>query len=141
MTNRDPGRLLKPTPSLFNGAMELKDFSKINREKFVYLTTKGRKTGREHVVELWFALSGENMYLSHEGEGTDWMKNIVKEERVKMRIGSENLTGKARLTAPGSDRREAGMKALYEKYYGPASKQVLDDWFELSTVIEITPDE
>lgn len=120
----------------------MKDLTKINnREKFVYLTTTGRKTGREHVVELWFALSGGKIYLSHEGARTDWMKNIARDERVKMGIGSEIVSGKGRLTANGSTGRDVGMKALYEKYYGPASKQVLDDWFELSTVVEITPDD
>jgi hypothetical protein len=35
--------------------------------------------------------------------------------------------------------RESGKKALYEKYYGPASKEIIDDWFSLSQVIQMSP--
>jgi len=109
------------------------------KEKFVYLTTKGRKSGSDHTVELWFALANGKIYLSHEGEYTDWMRNLIKDSRVKMKIGSGTFDGFAKIAEAGSSSREAGMRGLYEKYYGPASKEVLDDWFELSTVIEIDP--
>ncbi len=56
-----------------------------------------------------------------------------------MKIGYENLEGKAKLAPAGSAEREVGERVLYEKYYGPASKETLDDWFELSSVIEISP--
>lgn len=116
----------------------MRDLSgKAKNEKFVYLTTKGRKTGKDHAVELWFASSDGKVYLSHEGARTDWIKNLIQNENVKMKIGSETFTGKARVAASGSAGREAGMKALYSKYYGPASKETLDDWFELSTVVQI----
>ena len=119
--------------------MNLKNPEKLKKEKFAYLTTKGRKSGKNHEVELWFALANDKIYLSHEGEYTDWMKNLIKESNVGMKIGSENFEGEARLTPMGSPGREAGKQALYEKYYGPATKETLDDWFELSQVIEISP--
>ena len=34
---------------------------------------------------------------------------------------------------------EVGKKSLYEKYYGPAPKATIDDWFELSQIIQLTP--
>ncbi len=90
-------------------------------------------------MELWFATFGDRVYLSHEGDATDWMKNIRKNPTVKIRIGKVELAAKATSTKLESESREAGKKALYEKYYGPASKAVLDDWFELSEVLEILP--
>jgi hypothetical protein len=121
------------------GLENLKNKEKLKKEKFVYLTTKGRKSGKNHEVELWFALANDKIYLSHEGEYTDWMKNLIKESNVRMKIGSESFDGEAKLTPMGSPGREAGKQALYEKYYGPATKEALDDWFELSQVIEISP--
>ena len=112
---------------------------KLNTEKFLYLITKGRKSGNDHEVELWFAISNGKIYLSHEGKHTDWIKNLLKNETVKIRIGSESFEGPAKLVPIGSAEREVGERALYEKYYGPASKETLDDWFELSSVIEISP--
>jgi deazaflavin-dependent oxidoreductase (nitroreductase family) len=117
----------------------LKYSESLKNEKFVYLTTKGRKSGINHEVELWFAISGDNIYLSHEGKHTDWIKNLLKNPNIKLKIGKDQIEGDGRIAELGSPGRDAGMQALYEKYYGQASKETLDDWFELSTVIEITP--
>ncbi len=118
--------------------MDSKNLEAVKKRKFIYLTTRGRKTGKLHTVELWFALADGKIYLSHEGEQTDWMKNLRKTDSVSARIDSVKLDAKARIVGEGSS-RELGKKALYEKYYKPASKEVIDDWFELSTVIELTP--
>jgi deazaflavin-dependent oxidoreductase (nitroreductase family) len=117
----------------------LSDLEKVKGEKFIYLTTTGRKTGKPHTVELWFAISDNRIFLSHEGAMTDWMKNIQKKGDVNVKIGNIKLAGRASFTPDKGASREMGKKALYEKYYGPASREVLDDWFELSKVIEILP--
>jgi len=110
---------------------------RVKEEKFIYLTTRGRKTGRAHTVELWFALAKGKVYLSHEGKHTDWMKNLMKESTVGIRVDGVTSTANAHI-AEGSA-RELGKKALYEKYYGKASQEIMDDWFDLSTVLELTP--
>lgn len=115
------------------------DIKKVSDEKYIYLTTKGRKTGNPHTVELWFALAGGRIYLSHEGEYTDWMKNIVKDKQVTFKIGDVGLEGRARIFRHG-DEFETGKHALYTKYIGKAEKEVVDDWFSLSKVIEIILD-
>ncbi len=114
------------------------DFESINKEKFIYLTTKGRNTGKEYTKELWFAQSSNGkIYLSHEGERTDWMKNLMKNPRVRARIGSLNFEADAKIAK--GDSREDGKKSLYEKYYGEAGREKIDDWFELSMVVELAP--
>ena len=89
-------------------------------------------------MELWFAVAGGKVYLSHEGDRTDWMKNIVRHGPVSIRIDGVTSKGDARIAE--GDARQAGKKALYEKYYGRASDDVIDDWFSLSTVVELTPE-
>ena len=111
---------------------------KMKKEKFAYLTTVGRKTGKPHSVELWFSTSEEKIFLSHEGARTDWMRNIDKNGRVRIRIGRTNLEADATILDDGEP-KELGKKSLYEKYYGPAPKATIDDWFELSTIIELKP--
>lgn len=105
-------------------------------EKYLYLTTRGRRTGRAHTVEVWFAVAGEKIYLSHEGQSTDWMKNIVKDGRVEFKIGRVTAQGTARIVKDAGT-FERGKDALYLKYYGNASREVIDDWFSESTVVEI----
>jgi len=112
------------------------DIASVADEKHIYLTTTGRRTGRPHTVELWFAIAHGNLYLSHEGKYTDWMKNILNNNHLTFTIKSLNGEGMARIVSSG-DAFETGKSALYRKYYGKARKDVIDDWFSESTVIEI----
>ena len=109
----------------------------LSGKKLIFLTTKGRRTGRSHCVELWFAVSDGKVFLSHEGRYTDWMKNLRKESMVGFRIEDVNFSGNARIV--GEKRiLDSGKHALYSKYYGAASDEVIDDWFSESAVVEIS---
>ena len=112
-------------------------FDRVAGEKHIYLTTRGRKTGHPHTVQLMFALAGKKIYLSHEGACTDWMKNILKDSRVEFKIGNVQFRGNARIAKTG-EIFETGKHALYHKYYGQADEDTINDWFSESTVIEIT---
>lgn len=113
------------------------DLAKVASQKFIHLTTKGRKTGRPHMVELWFARSEDKVFLSHEGEETDWMKNIKENGEVSFEIGGKNFTGRAHHIDDQSAEAGQCKIALYEKYYGKAAKEVIDDWFSLSKLLAV----
>ena len=115
----------------------LNELESVASERFIHLTTTGRKTGKPRMVELWFAFSGGKVYLSHEGEETDWMKNIKKNEHVAFEIACKSFTGKARYLRDSEDKAWIARVALYEKYYGKASKEVIEDWFSLSRLLLI----
>jgi deazaflavin-dependent oxidoreductase (nitroreductase family) len=115
------------------------DLAEVASKKLIHLTTKGRKTGKPHTVELWFAADGNKVYLSHEGEETDWMKNIKKNDAVTFDIGGKSFHGKARYLEGGTSEAEIAKAALYEKYYGKATKEVIEDWFSLSKLLVIEP--
>jgi deazaflavin-dependent oxidoreductase (nitroreductase family) len=106
-------------------------------EKYVHLTTIGRKTGKSHTVELWFASSGDRVYLSHEGKETDWMKNIKVSKRVRFEIGGRKFIGNARLLEDHIEEAWTAKVALYEKYYGKAAKEAIEDWFSLSKLVAV----
>jgi len=105
--------------------MSRQELAEVRGEKLIHVTTLGRKTVKPHIVELWFAANRDRVYLSHEGEETDWMKNIRKHERVSFEIGGRNFTGKARLLGNNTKEAWEGKVALYEKYYGKASRETL----------------
>jgi deazaflavin-dependent oxidoreductase (nitroreductase family) len=113
------------------------ELESVASEKFIHLTTIGRKTGKHRMVKLWFGVKGAKVYLSHEGEDTDWMKNIKNNEQVTFEIGGKNFTGKARYLKDREDEARTAKVALYEKYYGKASKEVIEDWFSLSKLLLI----
>jgi len=109
--------------------------ARVANEKLIHVTTLGRNTIKPHMVELWFAVSRGRVYLSHEGEETDWMKNIKKNGDVTFEIGGRNFTGTAHLLENNSEEVWEGKVALYEKYYGKASNETIEDWFSLSKLL------
>ena len=117
--------------------MAKKSIESVKDQKFIHIATLGRKSNKPHKVELWFAVSNGKIYLSHEGERTDWMKNLAKNPKVSVEIDSLKFNVSAKILREGRS-RDAGAKALYEKYYHTARKEVIDDWFSLSTVVELT---
>jgi len=112
---------------------------KFTSEKLIHVTTTGRKTRNPHTVELWFAVRNGKLYLSHEGSETDWMKNIENNDQILFEIGGKNFTGRARILENGIEEAWEGKVALYEKYYGKTSKEIIEDWFSLSRLITIEP--
>ena len=48
---------------------------------YLKLTTKGRKTGLDRTVELWFAFEDSKLYfLAH--ESSQWWKNLARNPDV-----------------------------------------------------------
>jgi deazaflavin-dependent oxidoreductase (nitroreductase family) len=111
--------------------------AKVASRKFIHLTTRGRKTARPHTVELWFALGDGKVFLSHEGQETDWMKNIKENDEVSFEIGGRSFAGRAHYIDGKSDEAWKCKLTLYEKYYGKAAREVIEDWFSLSTLLAI----
>ena len=95
-------------------------------ESFCYLTTTGRRTGRSHTVEIWFALNGITLYmLSGDGEQADWVKNARKTPQVRVRIGSYIFSGHAR-DVVNSEEDALARRIVHAKY--SSSEDDLDDW-------------
>jgi deazaflavin-dependent oxidoreductase (nitroreductase family) len=117
--------------------MTIQGLASVSSQKFIHLTTIGRKTQKPHIVELWFAARGNIVYLSHEGMETHWMKNIEKNGNVTFEIGGENFAGKARLLEDRTEECWAAKVALYEKYYGEAFTEIIEDWFSLSRLLAV----
>ena len=113
------------------------DLGKVAAQKFIHLTTRGRKSGNAHTVELWFAVRNGRVYLSHEGKETDWIKNIKRNGQVSFEIGGKNFSGRVRYLEHGTDDAWTGKVVLYEKYYGKATREVIQDWFSLSRLLVI----
>ncbi|NNM35621.1 MAG: nitroreductase family deazaflavin-dependent oxidoreductase [Nitrosopumilus sp.] len=61
------------------------------------LTTKGRKTGKEHSVMLRAVNHNGKIYFSRHRPDGDWFKNAVANSDVKIKYNNEVFTGKARL--------------------------------------------
>ena len=86
-----------------------------------YLTTRGRSSGRDHEIEIWFGVRGSDLVLIGGHVDTDWLRNLRAEPVVRVRIGAEEHEGTARLVEAVDERLEIGrlMAAKYEHSLDP----------------------
>ncbi len=63
------------------------------------LTTKGRKTGKEHSVMLRAVLYMDKIYFSRHRLDGDWIKNAISDSDVKVKFNDSIFSGKASLVS------------------------------------------
>jgi deazaflavin-dependent oxidoreductase (nitroreductase family) len=113
----------------------------LSNEDYCYLTTKGRVSGRAHEIEIWFGVHGNALYLlSGSGEGSDWVKNLLKESSANVRIANHTFTGTARIVSE----KEEDTRARYmlaEKYQEWKEGKTLSDWARTALPVAIDLDQ
>jgi deazaflavin-dependent oxidoreductase (nitroreductase family) len=120
---------------MFWGAMV---FERLTDEDFAYVTTTGRRTGRPHTVEIWFALSNGRMFLlSGGGDRADWVKNIRNDGRIRVRVGSRDVAAVARIVSPGSAEDAHARQLLDAKYMGWREGRRLSSWARTALPVAI----
>ncbi len=104
--------------------------------QYCYLTTTGRRSGRPHTIEIWFGLEGNTLYMLSGGRGrSDWVKNLVRNAEVSLRIGERTFEGRARLvTEPTED--TLARRLLVSKY-APTYSQDLTEWGRTSLPVAV----
>jgi deazaflavin-dependent oxidoreductase (nitroreductase family) len=104
-------------------------FERLADEDFAYLATTGRRTGKEHTIEIWFALHDGRIYiLSGGGDRADWVKNLKKTPAVRLRIGTQSTKAKARIVRTGTKEDELARQLLDGKYQGWREGRRLSSW-------------
>jgi deazaflavin-dependent oxidoreductase (nitroreductase family) len=73
-------------------------------EQYAYVTTTGRKTGLAREIEVWFVEHNDKIYILAEyGFRAQWVKNIIANPHVSVRIGRLEFAGTARVLDPEKD--------------------------------------
>jgi deazaflavin-dependent oxidoreductase (nitroreductase family) len=63
---------------------------------FLYLTTTGRKTGLPREIEIWFIVHDGSFYVFAETlHKAHWVRNIVQNPRVRVRVADRTLDATA----------------------------------------------
>ena len=110
-------------------------------EPYAYLTTIGRRTGRPHRIEIWFAAHDGRLYLLSGGrERADWVQNIRATPRVTVELGDETRVGMAHVLEAGAPDDQLARELLVAKY--AAAEDDLDEWGRksLPVVVEFPSD-
>ena len=105
--------------------------------QFCYVTTRGRVTGRQHEIEIWFAREpgARTIYMLSGGrDRSDWVRNIRADAAVTVRIGDETFGGSGRIVEPDTS-EDALARRLLEGKYGHTMD--LTRWLQESLPVAI----
>jgi deazaflavin-dependent oxidoreductase (nitroreductase family) len=106
-------------------------------EDYCYLTTTGRVTGNPHQIEIWFGAGENSIYLlSGGGRDSDWVKNLLKNPAVTIRIAKTVFAGTARLVTDPEEEM-AARYTLAEKYQEWEEGRTLSEWARTALVVGI----
>jgi deazaflavin-dependent oxidoreductase (nitroreductase family) len=72
---------------------------RVEGEKTLQLTTRGRRTGKPHVVTIWFLVDGATLYVMTRDPQVDWVRNVTKTPDVVVEVGGARLRGELRAIA------------------------------------------
>jgi deazaflavin-dependent oxidoreductase (nitroreductase family) len=70
----------------------------MNQAQFLYLTTIGWKTGRQHRIEIWFVDYNDKYYIISERlNRAHWVQNNKHNSRVAFTVNNKTFEGNARI--------------------------------------------
>jgi deazaflavin-dependent oxidoreductase (nitroreductase family) len=111
--------------------------NELAKEAYCYLTTKGRRSGDPHEIEIWFGVNETTLYLLSGGrDRSDWVKNLLKDPNVTVRIASHTFNGVARIV---KDEQEDAMarNMLADKYNEREKGGSLSNWARTALAVGI----
>ena len=103
----------------------------LEREQYLYLTTRGRKSGRSREIEIWFTHNGGRFYVIAEYDTSNWLQNLRADPQVNVRIAAQSFSAQARVLTPEAD---AAVRDVVQRL-----SQAKYGWSD-GTVVELTPD-
>jgi deazaflavin-dependent oxidoreductase (nitroreductase family) len=115
------------------------ELAALSDESFCYITTTGRVSGRQHTIEIWFALEGGTIYMLAGNHGSDWVKNIRRTPEVAVRIGERTWRGAGRVVSDPEE--DARARSLVVGKYQPGYAEDLTDWGRTSLAVAVDLEE
>lgn len=110
------------------------DLSQFEKEEYCYLTTRGRVTGKPHEIEIWFVVQADSLYImSGNLEKSDWVKNLLKEPNVTLRIAGQTFPAIASINTTSEDTLIRNKMA--DKYKEREPDGSLSEWAQTALVV------
>jgi deazaflavin-dependent oxidoreductase (nitroreductase family) len=102
-----------------------------DREQYLYLTTRGRRSGLPREIEIWFTHRDGRFYLIAEYPTSHWLQNLHAHAETQVRVAGEKFAAQARIVSPVTEPElHRAVADLSIKKYG---------WGE-GTIVELIPD-
>jgi deazaflavin-dependent oxidoreductase (nitroreductase family) len=74
-----------------------------SREQYLYLTTRGRKSGLPREIEIWFTELDGRYYVIAEYATSQWLRNLRASPDVQIRVADYRSRAHARVVPADSD--------------------------------------
>jgi deazaflavin-dependent oxidoreductase (nitroreductase family) len=118
------------------GVLRLTSIDALATTEFCYLTTRGRRTGTPHRIEIWFVGHEGGAYLLSDSDRADWYRNLVADASVTLEIAGESQTTRA---APvgADDPANPPVRAAMVAKYQPGYAEDLERWSRTAWLVRI----
>lgn len=111
------------------------DLSQLANEEYCYLTTRGRVTGNPHEIEIWFVVHENALYLMSGGmDRSDWVKNLLKDPHVNIRIAGQIFPAFASLL--NDTAVEQVIRTIMADKYNEREGDDLSQWAQTALVVK-----
>lgn len=111
------------------------DLTQFEKEDYCYLTTRGRVTGKPHEIEIWFVVHEGVLYImSGNMEKSDWVKNLLKEPNVSIRIAGQTFSALAALLDDKTLENIVRLKMANK--YNEKEGNELSEWAQTALVVK-----
>jgi deazaflavin-dependent oxidoreductase (nitroreductase family) len=77
--------------------------NRIDQSQYLYLTTRGRKSGCSREIEIWFTQCDGRVYVVAEYDTSHWLQNLRAHPEVGVRLGEQRFRARARVLDPDTD--------------------------------------
>ena len=95
--------------------------------------TGERRAARD---EIWFGLDGDTLYMLSGGrDRSDWVRNLIREPEVRVRLGDRVLEGRARIVSEGDE--DARARELLLEKYSPGYSGDLSGWGQTALPVAV----
>lgn len=109
----------------------------LSGEEYCYLTTTGRVSGRPHEIEIWFVIHDNTLHLLSGGKHeSDWVKNLLKNPSVTVRIAKHAFAGTARVVTDEQEDNKSRY-SMAEKYQEWEEGRTLSNWARTALPVAI----
>jgi deazaflavin-dependent oxidoreductase (nitroreductase family) len=101
-------------------------------EQYLYLTTRGRRSGLPREIEIWFTYRDGLFYLIAEYPTSYWLQNLRAHAETQVRVAGKKFAARARtVSAQTEPELHRAIADLSIKKYG---------WGE-GTIVEMIPNQ
>lgn len=72
-------------------------------QQYLYLTTRGRRSGLPREIEIWFTERGRRFYVIAEYPSSHWVQNLLADPEVRVRVDGNAFPACARTVSEQSE--------------------------------------